>query len=198
MPNKPLPFLRARNIKLVKHSLFILAIGLIGLLVILPLTNKVEERFKITYTPSEDDKTDTPMMIKPHFQGVDSQNQLYNIIADTAMQLSTDEIQLHKIQADITLESEQWLSLTADTGMVHLQKKTLDLQGNVDGFSDEGYEFKSTEAHIDLSNGLANGDYPVTIQGPPGVLHAEGFDIIEQGNVIRFTGPVKLVIYMKE
>ena len=106
-----------------------------------------------------------------------------------------DEIELTNPKTDITLEDGSWLALTADRGRYFQSRQILDLFGMVNLFHDSGYEFQSTRAHIDLVAGTAEGDQPITGQGPFGELTAEGFRILDKGRTIHFTGKAKLVIY---
>ncbi len=64
--------------------------------------------------------------------------------------------------------------------------------GNVALYQDKGNEFHSTSAHLDMNAGTAEGDDPVTGQGPFGHVTAQGFRILNRGDIIYFTGHARL------
>ena len=85
-----------------------------------------------------------------------------------------------------------WLELSGDTGFYQPQPQLLDLFGNVALYQDKGNEFHSTSAHLDMNAGTAEGDDPVTGQGPFGHVTAQGFRILNRGDTIYFTGHARL------
>ena len=62
-------------------------------------------------------------------------------------------------------------------------------------FHDGGYQFRTTEAIIDLDAGTASGSKPVEAQGPFGQLSAEGFKVIDEGRTVLFEGQAKMRVY---
>ena len=57
-----------------------------------------------------------------------------------------------------------------------------------------GYTVETAEARIDLKDGSAEGNKTVLGHGPAGTLRSEGFRILDNGQVVRFTGKARLVI----
>jgi lipopolysaccharide export system protein LptC len=53
---------------------------------------------------------------------------------------------------------------------------------------DQGYEFHTTKARIDLDARTAAGDAPVNGRGPQGEIQAEGFEILDGGTRVVFHG----------
>ena len=85
-------------------------------------------------------------------------------------------------------------TVVAERGTLRRSEQTLTLDGGVSVYSDDGYEFRTERAEIDLRARTARGDAPVEGQGPLGVLSAGGFYL---GDTIRFEGRVRLVAYPK-
>ena len=150
--------------------------------------------------------TKSNAVVNPRLVGTDSDNQPFSVTADLAKNVSftadvdkfwqeAKPIELEMPKADITLKDGSWLVLTAETGTLQPAKKFLDLAGKVNLFHDSGYEFRTTEAEIDLEQGAASGDAPIEGQGPFGHLQAEGFRLVDKGRNILFTGKAKLIIY---
>ena len=98
-------------------------------------------------------------------------------------------------KADLTLQGGAWLALAAETGVFLKSSQTLDLAGKVNLFHDRGYEIRTERARIDLKQGTASGDVAVTGQGPFGTLQSEGFQLLNQGRRILFTGKARLVLF---
>ncbi len=88
-----------------------------------------------------------------------------------------------------------WIALAADTGTFYKSNQILELSDGVNLFHDSGYEFRTRKAEIDLGKGSAHGKYPVSGQGPFGTLAASGFEILERGKRIIFTGKATLLFY---
>src|SRR6185312_2078985 len=97
-------------------------------------------------------------------------------------------ITLERPKGDLTTASGSWLELSASTGLYQPQPQLLDLFGEVGLYQDKGNEFHSATAHVDMAAGTAEGDDPITGQGPFGNVTAEGFRILDRGDTIIFTG----------
>jgi len=126
-----------------------------------------------------------------HFNGLDSKNQPYSLIAAKATKPSgtTDIYDLDKPQGEITLDSGAWLAGKADYGRFDQATKRLWLGGNVQLFHDKGYQFTTDEAQVNLTDHFAWGEKPVLIQGDFGVIRGQGFRLLDQGTVMVVTGP---------
>ncbi len=136
-------------------------------------------------------------VLNPRWNGVDNENRPFTVTADLVSQSKEDrnlyELELPK--ADITLEDETWLALTARAGQFFYEEQQLDLAGDVDMFHDQGFEIRTEAASIDLKTKDAWGESAVEGHGPAGRLTAEGFRITQEGARIVFTGKSRLVVY---
>lgn len=125
-----------------------------------------------------------------HLTGLDANNQPYSLTAARALQAggAKDLVDLEKPQGDIQLNSGSWLAGKAQLGRLDQATKRLWLGGDVKVFHDQGYEFTTSEAQIDLSKNAAWGEKPVLIQGAFGEIRGEGFRILDKGNVVVIQG----------
>lgn len=125
-----------------------------------------------------------------HLTSLDSNNQPYSLTASRALQAgdSKNVIELEQPQGEITLSSGAWLAGKAKQGSFDQKNKRLWLEGNVELFHDEGYEFKTNEALFDMKDNTAWGNKEVLIQGPFGEIHGTGFKVTDKGNVIIIKG----------
>lgn len=187
----------SRFVQMMKFLLPTVALLLIVLILVWPYLKTEDIRFRISFAALTADQTEDPSMVNPRYLGIDKDNQSYSITADLARKITQGSmsVELEMPKADITLEDGSWLVVTAENGVFQRAEQTLNLTGAVNLFHDSGYEFRTAKVHIDLENGIADGNAPIRGQGPFGDLQAEGFRLIDKGKTILFTGKSKLVLY---
>jgi lipopolysaccharide export system protein LptC len=183
-------------VTLLKLILPSVAVGLVAMILLWPQLNPIDGRFRIKPVAVSMDDLENLRMINPRYVGSDSQDQPYTITADQATQVSGDAnvTDLAKPKGDITLNDGAWLSLTADSGTYRKKEQLLDLEGHVNLFHDGGYELLTHRAHIDLAKNSAEGNDPVTGQGPDTELSGEGFRVFNRGQQVLVTGQSRLLI----
>ena len=183
-------------VTLLKLVLPSVAIGLVAMILLWPQLNPIDTRFRLKPVGVSMEDLENLRMMNPRYVGSDSQDQPYTITADQAVQASGDSnvTDLAKPKGDITLNDGTWLSLTADSGTYRKKEQLLDLDGHVNLFHDGGYELLTQRAHIDLAKNNAEGDDPVTGQGPDTELSGEGFRVFNRGQQIFVTGQSRLLI----
>jgi lipopolysaccharide export system protein LptC len=106
-------------------------------------------------------------------------------------------INLKQIIADMTMADGAWVAVEADTGIYDRDASTVALNGNVELFHDTGLQFQTDAATVDLKNDTAEGNQPVEGQRPDGELAAEGFQVLNDGRTVIFTGRSYMKIYPK-
>lgn len=133
------------------------------------------------------------------YDGVDSNNQPFSITAATASQPqgNDDVIDLTQPQADITMADGAWVALTAANGVYRRKEDLLDLSGDVTVFHDTGMSFQTDAATIDLKAHTAKGDQPVEGQRPDGEIASDGFEVLDEGKTVIFTGRAYMKIFAK-
>ena len=184
-------------VRAMKFLLPTVALLLILLIVAWPYINVPDSRFRIGFADLTVKEAGDPSMVNPRYVGSDDENQPYSVTAEIARRLSESGkiIELDEPKADISLEDGTWLVLTAARGIYGRTAETLDLVGSVVLYHDTGYEFLTEKANINLETSAAEGDQPISGQGPFGNLQAEGFRLVDKGKTIYFTGKSKLVMY---
>jgi lipopolysaccharide export system protein LptC len=186
-----------RFVSLMKVALPMAAGVLVLLVVTWPQIEKRSEGFRLGATGIAVEDSKGQRIVNARFNGVDENGRPYTVTADGARQAEaeSDNVELQFPKADITLNAESWIALSAETGTYRKQSELLDLAGNVTGFHDQGYEFNTSRARVDLARGTASGDAPVAGHGPLGEMKGEGFRLSERGTRILFTGKSKLTIF---
>lgn len=184
-----------RFVLLTKHGLLLTAVFIVMWLIIMPLVHPVHERFHLSFTEIGKSASEKPKMQNPRFQGVDGNGHPFNITADYAEQESENVVQLYKLQGDMVLEDNGWMSVSSNEGTLHNDKNILLLKGNVNLFTDSGYEFKTESATVYTKESRIEGDEKIQGQGPTGVLYADSFQVEDGGKHLVFKKHVKLIIY---
>lgn len=194
----------SRFVGLMKVALPIAAGILMLMVVIWPQIEEESEGFRLGISSVLPGGAGGQRIVSARFNGIDSDGRPYTVTADSAVQAEANEdgdappVLLESPKADMTLGNGAWIALSADDGAYHKQTETLDLEGNVSGFHDDGYEIRTTRAQIDLGAGAASGSAPVAGHGPLGEIKGEGFRLTDGGKRIVFTGKSQLTIYPPE
>lgn len=133
-------------------------------------------------------------LTQARYLGTDTSDQPFEIKADRVAQQGGGGsiVDLTAPQADITLKRGAWLAMAAQQGRYDQDSQVLALMGNVSFFHGSGYELRTQEATLDVKRNLAWGNRPVEGQGPMGTVEAGGFRVLNDGDVLVFTGHARL------
>lgn len=178
-----------------KRVLPLAAVALLASVALWPEFENAADRGRVAFRRVADVRPDALHVINPHYQGVDEQNRPYTVTADSAAQSGSSEVvQLRAPRADLLLSDGGWVYLEAREGRYDRPGNTLDLAGQVTIHHDDGTQFVTPTAQVDIAGGDAAGDAPVEAQGPFGTLTAEGFRLFDRGQVVIFTGRARAVL----
>lgn len=192
-------FGRSRIVSTMKYLLPGIAFALLVLVAVWPRLLPDEDRFRIDLEAVGPAGGAKPQVLNPRLQGIDSAARPFQVTADFGARGDVEgggEIyDLTNPKADIVLADGSWVALTANDGRFEAKTNTLHLTGDVNLFHDQGYEFTTTAAQVDLVTSTASGDEPMDGQGPFGVLNAEGFRVFDSGDRVLFLGPARLTVF---
>ncbi len=190
---------RSRFVGLMKVMLPILGVALFGLVLAWPQIVRRADGFRISFA-KVDEQDGSLTMDKARYRGTDAKGQPFLVTADSATQILGDakQIILDQVNADITLNGGTWASLQSRTGLYDQTNARLTLEGNVNLFTDQGYEMHGQSAEINLKEGVIVSDSKVAGQGPMGLLRANTMRISDKGNRLLFTGAVKTTLHVKK
>ncbi len=138
--------------------------------------------------------TPTGEIVDARYRGVDAAGRRFTITAATAAQHGANLIDLVDPKGDIGQATGPWTFGEANTGVFDRASRQLDLSGHVMLYRSDGTMLTTHTATIDLAAGVAVGNSRVHVQGPFGTLDAQGFSVTDAGEVVRFTGPGRLVL----
>ena len=120
---------------------------------------------------------------RARFAGTDKHDRPFLVTAERAVQRSArfEIFDLDTLQADFTLDSGIWVSLTASAGVYDRAEGRLLLAGPIDVHSDAGYELHAGDATVDLRERTFATDFPVEGHGPLGEIRADGLRVLSDG-----------------
>jgi len=135
-------------------------------------------------------------MVKPRLAGADAKGNPFVITADSAVQDADNpkRADLKNLEADLTLDKQNWINARAKAGMVDMNTGQLELRGGIDVFTATGYELHSNSASANLKQSVIHGHEPVTGQGPEGRLRADEFHADRTTNILTLSGHVHMTL----
>ena len=187
----------SRFVGVMKLVLPISAALLIGLVIAWPDSGPPRSGLGLTFARVDFGEDGDVGMARVRYVGVDQQNRPFVVTAGRVLPKTKDaqRLALEELQADMTLDNGRWVTLIANSGIYDRDLETLQLNGTVDIYSDDGLELHTTSAFVNFETGQALGQNPVRGQGPFGLLTAKAFKLFNNGQRIVFTGGVKLTIH---
>lgn len=183
-----------RFVALSKRFLGFLIVAVIGM-VIWIASDMSGESGRVVFSGVQQALAPESSMLKPHYRGVDSSNQPYTVTAEKATQKDAQTVVMQFLRADIALKDGKWVALDAGMGEMNTQTRKLFLSKKVNIFYEGGYEFRTEHMHVDMDKSDAEGDAPVEVQGPLGIIKANSFSLVDRGAIIRFNGSVITTLY---
>jgi len=185
--------LRRFVITLTKWVLPLTAMGLLSLIALWPQIDAAttKARLALNHVTGE---VEGGKLIDARYNGLDEKGRPYTLTAATAWQIDAQKVGLTLPKGDITLENGTWLMLTSKRGTFIQGLNQLDLVKDVTLYRDDGTTMHTESASIDMKMGAAGGSDPVHVEGPFGVLDAQGFTVMDKGNAIDFSGPAHVIM----
>jgi lipopolysaccharide export system protein LptC len=129
-------------------------------------------------------------MINPRYAGTDRTGHPFVITAAVGRQvpMRDDLMALDQPRADLKSHSGATIVVTADSAVYQTQTQFLDMFGNVTVVHQNGTTIVTKTARLDAANNAAEGHDPVEAHGPSGDIKSEGFQVIDKGDIVIFTG----------
>lgn len=134
-------------------------------------------------------------MEKPRLAGFTHDARPYELSAEAAKQDLTkpDLVELHNLRAKVHMQDQTETLMTAKIGFYNAKTETLKLEQDI-RVSNNQYEGKLSEATVDIGKGNVLSDKPVTLKMLRGQLDANRLEILDSGDLVRFTNGVTLVL----
>lgn len=185
----------SRYVRIMKITITSVIFVCLATLIAWPFMNKTDDKYTLTFTEMEersDDKAE-PALINPRYYGIDNNENPYNVLADKAEEAPDSTVYFTTLNTDLYLKDGTWVAVIANKGQLEPNKRFLHLIGDVNISLESGYDIKTERALIDLKESGASGKERVFVQSGAGTIKADGFNLKERGDNIRFLGNVKTV-----
>jgi lipopolysaccharide export system protein LptC len=139
-------------------------------------------------------------MEQPRLSGFTRDARAYELTADAAAQDLTkpDIIELKHIHAKVEMQDKSTVTMTAANGVYDSKGDTVKLDRDIVLTSTSGYEGRLSEAMVDVRKGDVVSTHPVVLNMLQGTLNAKGLQIVNSGDLVRFTGGVSLVLMLDQ
>jgi lipopolysaccharide export system protein LptC len=134
------------------------------------------------------------LMTHARYRGLDGHGQPYTVTASSAHQAGPDRVDLVRPVADIVQTGGHWLLVQADRGVYAPHEALLDLAGHVWLYRDDGTMMWAPVSTLDVRKDVDVSRDWVHVEGPFGVLDAQGSFIAGHEGLGQFAGPARLVL----
>ena len=137
-------------------------------------------------------------MEQPRLSGFTRDARAYELTATKAAQDLTkpDIVELHNIRAKIAMQDKSSMEMTAIDGVYNTKDEMLTLGQNIVLTSSTGYEGRLSEALVDIRKGSVVSKKPVEVKMLQGTLHANGLEVANSGDMVRFEGGVTMMLML--
>jgi lipopolysaccharide export system protein LptC len=128
-------------------------------------------------------------MQNPHLTGFTTDQRPFEFNADSFQQDITkpDFVNMQRIRAKLEMADKSMVHLTANGGIYNSKTDMLTLHDNIRLVSSTGYEARLSEATVDMNKGTVVSNTPVWVKMLDGDLNAKALEIVDKGDVLRFT-----------
>ena len=186
----------SRFVHLMKRVLALGAFLIIAAVLAFFFVQRLPHQLQMSYETLGKVDNDLAMM-KPRLSGADAKGNPYVITADMAVQdaHNAKKASLKNLEADLALDSKNWLNARAKSGTVDMNTGQLELRGGIDVFTATGYELHSASASANLKQNVIHGHEPVTGQGPDGTLRADEFHADRTTDILTLSGHVQMTLF---
>lgn len=184
----------SRRVAFLKVALPAIGVSLFLLVVVWPRIAPLFDRLHSTAIDLREARE--LRMINPRYAGTDRNGRPFVVTAAIGRQVPRrdDVMSLDQPVADVQSHGGAKMVISADSGVYQTQTQFLDMFGKVTIDHENGAKIVTDSARLDVANSVAEGHSPVEGHGPQGDLAAQGFQLLDKGNIVIFTGQSNLLL----
>jgi lipopolysaccharide export system protein LptC len=125
----------------------------------------------------------------PKIAGITRDQRSYQLTAEQAVQdiAKPDQVELLNLRAEMEMAGGDMVVITAKSGTYATKGEKVVLREHVVVTSTQGYNAKMREAVVDMKKGNVVSEQPVEVRMPSGLINANGMEVENSGEVVRFT-----------
>lgn len=186
-----------RHSRIVRILRVALPIAVVGALVMTVLITYLNPLRMLSSLPVNLDKlvvSGTKItMEKPRIAGFTHDARAYEMSAEAAQQDLTkpDLVELHNLHAKLQMQDKSMMTMSAADGVYNAKTQTLQLVKDI-LLSNNTYQGRLSEATIDVSKGNVVSNAPVELKMLQGKLNANHLEVVNSGDLVRFTKGVTM------
>ncbi|MBE7210046.1 MAG: LPS export ABC transporter periplasmic protein LptC [Gluconacetobacter diazotrophicus] len=193
----------ARRRRLLRWTKWLLPAGAVMLLVSIAAWPEIDRSLNSARSAMQDAarvRVDAGRLLGARYHGLDDHDQPYTITADQAQQGragqpgGTDRINLLRPVADSLGSGGSWIRVNAENGVFMQHSQLLDLSRDVMLYRDDGIMATGPVTDMDLRRGVVASNDWVHVEGPFGVMDAQGYLLSQRDGIGQFRGPARLVL----
>lgn len=186
----------SRFVGLLRVVLPALALVLLAVVAVWPYLARQDEGFRVGFAQLAPSAVETLSMQNARYHGLDKSNRPFTLTSDRGVEEDQEHgvVVLDNPKADFVTNSGASVYVEAKLGTFYQQEQLLVLEGEVSLYHDQGYEMHTERARVNLRDSTAEGNDPVTGQGPQGRINGTGFRLLDQGRRIMVTGQSQAVL----
>jgi lipopolysaccharide export system protein LptC len=184
-----------RTVRVLRYALPALALFLVALVVAWPqLAGHGGGLITPMVAPGEIAGVDVMSMHNPRYVGQTKDEKPFEVTAASAHldPVLPNRIHLDQLAADIATAGRRDLRLLAGAGIYDRDTEDVELHGGIELATSDGYRFQTLSALVNLDHGRVVGREPIAGSGPSGTLRADRFEFQDGGDVLQFTGRVRV------
>lgn len=139
---------------------------------------------------------DSMVMHLPRYSGRTERAEPYEVVAEAATvdPVQPNRILLDQLSANLERSNASRLHLRADSGVYYRAIEKLNLTGDIELTTSDGYRFLTDSAQVSFARGRVIGEEAIEGSGPAGTLAADRFEIRKGGDILRFEGRVRVTV----
>jgi lipopolysaccharide export system protein LptC len=188
----------ARAVRVLRYVLPAIALCLIGLVMAWPqLVGSGGGLIAPMLAPGQIGGADVMRMHNPRYVGRTSEAEPFEVTAASAYldPSRPNRVHLDQLAADIARAGTRQVRLVAVSGIYDRDTEDVNLSGGIELTTSDGYRFETPSALLKLKRGRVVGQEPIAGAGPSGTIAAERFEFRDGGEVLRFTGGVRVTLH---
>ena len=186
----------SRLVRVLRVTVPLTVVGALALMVLLTYFNPLRMLTKLPINIDNLVVSGTQItMEKPRLSGFTHDSRAYELTAEAAKQDLTkpDLVELKNLHAKVQMQDKSTTLMSAATGLYDAKSETLKLEKDI-VLSNNQYEGRLSEAMVDIRSGNVVSDKPVTLKMLQGQLDANHLEVVNSGDLVRFTKGVTLVL----
>jgi lipopolysaccharide export system protein LptC len=136
-------------------------------------------------------------MEHPRLSGFTRDGRAYEMTALAAKQDLTkpDFVELQRIHATVQMQDGNSMQLEAANGLYNVKTEKLELENDI-VLTGKDFEGRLSQASVDAHTGHIESDKPVNLKMLQGTLDANHLEIVDSGDLVRFTKGVSMDLHL--